>query len=1109
MNTESTGSFEKIYAGLNAAQKSAVDTVYGPVLVIAGPGTGKTQLLSARVAHILRTTDTLPQNILCLTFTESGAANMRERLTRFIGQHAYDVEIGTYHAFGRTLISRFPEFFTDLRLERPIDKLGQHQILANIIDDVEYRSPIKQVRHHLGDLISTISEVKRGLLSAEDLRAFAADNLAVIERSAGTIGSLLAPYAARMPSKIDVAEPLFRGIASELQRLEQPDASTRFLHYASLARQTLEAALDEAAEAGKTTPLTRWKNKWLVKNSNNDFVLAGALEAKRIAALADVLEHYEAALTAQGMYDFDDMILRAIHVLEQNDDLCFTLQEQYQFILLDEFQDTNAAQLRLVQLLTNNPVHENRPNVLAVGDDDQAIYAFQGAQYSNMLDFFGMYRDVKVVSLEENYRSHAEILQTADAIAQQIDARLHHHMSGVSKTLTARARALLDLQITRREFQSDVAERAEIANEVKSLIGQGVIPSEIAVLAPKHRYLESLVPYLQDAGVAVSYEKRENILEAPVVKELLVMAQLVMALHRGDHATADRLWVEVLSYDFFEFSTSGIWQLSWQANDEHKNWSQLLLADDTFRHAALLFLTLASRVATDSCEAILDGLIGTVDVQTRDAKLPSVRSPLRDYYFRQQGDQVLFETVSQLTVLREKLRDRQAGAQRVFLLSDLLDFVAQYSAAGEQMLNTSPYNESGDAVKLMTVFKAKGLEFDHVFLPSCHDDVWGSTAGGSGNKLTLPANLAPIRHAGATEDERLRVLFVAMTRAKAGLHLSSYRANFAGKKPARLKYLDEVDQGGKVLARNLPEAFQEVQISTAEAPSLESLHLHWQDRHLDTTQPPLRTLLQERLERYQLSPTHLTHFLDLKYGGPDSFMLGTILRFPGSSSVDISFGNAIHHALEWLQNDLNKTGELPSDQAVLEQATSYLARELLTETQLAQQQLRAQQSLAVYLAQKRSQYQRGNVAEKSFRHEGVFVADAHLGGKVDLLEIDKQAKRIVVVDYKTGSLGSDPVKLHRYTLQLYCYKLLVEKSHSYEGYSVEQGKLCFVEPDHDGTITEKTVTFDTVETNRVEQLLDALWHRVKNVDMPDASAYGDSLKETLRFEKDLIENTAE
>ena len=119
--------FEKVYQRLNAAQKEAVNTLYGPVLVIAGPGTGKTQLLSARVAHILRSTDTLPENILCLTFTEGGARNMRERLTQFIGKHAYDVQIGTYHAFGRTVIGRYPEYFTDLRLERPIDKLGQHQ----------------------------------------------------------------------------------------------------------------------------------------------------------------------------------------------------------------------------------------------------------------------------------------------------------------------------------------------------------------------------------------------------------------------------------------------------------------------------------------------------------------------------------------------------------------------------------------------------------------------------------------------------------------------------------------------------------------------------------------------------------------------------------------------------------------------------------------------------------------------------------------------------------------------------------------------------------------------------------------------------------------------
>src|SRR5512133_721213 len=115
--------------GLNQAQREAVTTIEGPVLVVAGPGTGKTQLLSVRVARILQETDTLPQNILCLTFTESGAANMRERLTRFIGQSAYDVNIGTYHAFGGDLIRRFPEVFAETRLQSPADELTKRQIL--------------------------------------------------------------------------------------------------------------------------------------------------------------------------------------------------------------------------------------------------------------------------------------------------------------------------------------------------------------------------------------------------------------------------------------------------------------------------------------------------------------------------------------------------------------------------------------------------------------------------------------------------------------------------------------------------------------------------------------------------------------------------------------------------------------------------------------------------------------------------------------------------------------------------------------------------------------------------------------------------------------------
>src|SRR5215472_15459574 len=144
--------YEEAFAGLNEAQRKAVTTTDGPVLVIAGPGTGKTQLLTTRIAHILATTDTLPQNILCLTFTDSAAENMRERLAGMIGQAAYDVTISTYHAFGSDLIRRFPDYFTELADMRPVDDLGLDAVLRDILEHLPFTSPLKFADVYLPDL---------------------------------------------------------------------------------------------------------------------------------------------------------------------------------------------------------------------------------------------------------------------------------------------------------------------------------------------------------------------------------------------------------------------------------------------------------------------------------------------------------------------------------------------------------------------------------------------------------------------------------------------------------------------------------------------------------------------------------------------------------------------------------------------------------------------------------------------------------------------------------------------------------------------------------------------------------------------------------------------
>ncbi len=269
--------FQEAYKKLNEAQKQAVDQIDGPVLVIAGPGTGKTQLLSARVANILQKTDTLAQNILCLTFTESGAANMRERLTSFIGQAAYDVSIGTYHAFGGDIIRRFPEYFNETRLQEPVDQLGKREIVAGIVEKMSYSNPLKQTRWHLHDLMGTISEVKRNLLQPEDLRQIAEENAAFIANVSKECVQIFATFSG-MRGKLEKLLPYFESL---LQVIE-PYGATNSAHatygsLAQIAKTELETAIENAQSTGKTSSLTSWKNAWLAKNAANELILAGEL----------------------------------------------------------------------------------------------------------------------------------------------------------------------------------------------------------------------------------------------------------------------------------------------------------------------------------------------------------------------------------------------------------------------------------------------------------------------------------------------------------------------------------------------------------------------------------------------------------------------------------------------------------------------------------------------------------------------------------------------------------------------------------------------------------------------------------------------------------------
>ena len=1098
---------------LNKAQQEAVDHIYGPLLVLAGPGTGKTQLLSERIANILKQTDANAQNILCLTFTEAAAQNMRERLASIIKDDAYDVHINTYHGFGSDIIRSYPEFFEEMdmetgkdsRLEKPIDDLRRIQIFTKLVNKLPYSSPLIGAKHYIKHVSSTISELKRGLYSPQRLRELASNNLTQVRELSPKIASHLDGIK-RFPSTADKSLEIFSGIEDILSGHDG---------LAEIAHEELEQAMAEASDIGKSKPLTAWKNVWLSKDSDNNFRFTDEAQHLRITELAVIFERYQQTLDDDQLYDFDDMILRTISALEHKDELRFNLQEKYQFILLDEFQDTNAAQFKLVNLLADNPVNEGQPNVFAVGDDDQAIYAFQGARVSNMLAFKNDFRNVAVVNLTQNYRSHADIIHTAHNVAGQIESRLHHSLEGVEKTLIASANNLpKESTIQRHEFSGEANEYAWVSAQVKQLVDSGTDPSEIAILAPKHKLLENIVPFLSQQNVPISYEKRENILQTPLMRAFRSMVELIIAARDGDEMKMNTLLPQVLSLDFYQIPVHDIWQTNWayRSRDEHRSWIEIALDTESLAPHVMCYLSLGLKSAHEPLEYILDYLSGTTSIDIGSDS--NYVSPLKDFYFStKQSDTLKFyEMLANLSTIREHLRAHETGQDELLDLQDFLDFITAYEVAEQPLINTHPIAQAQKSVQLMTAYKSKGLEFEHVFLLSVHDDVWGKKARGNSSKLSLPANLQHVRYQGSSEDELRRILFVAITRAKHGLYLTSHASKDNGKATEAVKYLLEFEDGGVRKTSVLPESKQRLQETGYDAEqTMKHVDTMWHARHVKLD-ADLKSLLQPKLDKYQMSPTHLNTFIDMEYGGPETFLLQTLLQFPQAPGEDGEYGNAIHATLEWYQRRI-EDGKKPTVANALKEYDNVLTKRYIPRDRMEDFRNRGHNALKAYIDARADMFARQAKPEVDFRKEGVLLGTsndkAHLAGKIDRLEIDKEAKTVRIADFKTGKPHDKwdrSVKLLKYKQQLYFYKFLIEGSHTWAGYKVAEAKLEFVEPTPEGKVLEPlTISFDEQEEADMKALIQAIWQKIKTLDLPSTAGLSDDYRGTTSFIVGLID----
>jgi DNA helicase-2/ATP-dependent DNA helicase PcrA len=1101
--------YREALASLNSEQRSAVELLDGPVLVIAGPGTGKTQLISTRVGYILDNTDTPPDGILLLTFTEAGVQAMRERLTKLIGRPAYDVRLSTYHAFGGEIFRNYPDYFEGAQLSL-VEELSSDVMLRGIIAKLPYSNPLKFADNYINDLKSFISDCKRALLSPDDIRIIAKKNLQIIT----DINQAAAETLNKLTTVSKKSVPLFEELLDRIESQPTGKLPDSVLSLTSYAAGELRDALAFFEQSdGKTNRLSEWKRHWLARSERGDFVIDGQRVNQRLAAAADIYKRYQINLAENKLYDYDDMILRAIEILESNPELKYSLAERYNYIMLDEFQDTNPAQFRLVQLLTDHPVNEGRPNILAVGDDDQAIYAFQGAEHANMAVFAKYYRDVSVISLKENYRAHQELLDVGKNIATQLSNRLHDQFEGVEKRLSAANHKLPEPPlISFRQFAADTAQLGWIADEIKALIDSGIAAQEIAVLAPKHRYLMPLLPYLSRHKIPVRYERRENVLDEPLVRQLERMSQLVLALADGDETLANSIWPEALSYDFWKIPAEKIWRNNWQVRESHEPWTAQLLNDETHSHIAALFLKLASILSTTTLEQQLDMLIG-VPGSGQDIDLPS-QSPLYSYYFSSQARRAaaadFTKLISDLNLLRSRLRDWRRSEGGPASLREFVEFIEGHRAAGINILNTSPYHETTEAVNLLTAYGAKGREFQAVFIVAALDEVWGSASRNQGYRLSLPANLSYIRYQGASEDERLRLLYVAATRARTRLYFTSYSQDLAGKHYTPLKYMDLEEQDKLLVSRVLPNGFQQVQMEGKGSITPEEIKAYWQEKHLPPLSVELRQALAPRLESYRLNPSDLNKFTDLVNDGPESFFMGCLLRFPSAPSIGGAYGTAIHNSLRFIGRIAADEGKLPDEARIIDIFTAQISRTDIPSDEQAALLERGSLTLHQWLAQRAGSLKPTDRYEYNFRSEGSMSGDARLSGVVDRMVIDEKTKTIEVIDYKVGQSYSrwqpGVIKLHNFRKQLLFYKLLIESSARFRNYRVSRGIIEFVEPDGQGRIKQLELEYDEEELLGLVKLIAGVWRSIQSLELPETSAYQPSLAGIKNFEEVLRQN---
>ena len=958
--------FKAAYGALNVAQREAVDSIDGPVMVIAGPGTGKTQILTLRIANILLKTDMQPGNILALTFTESGAKAMRERLRQYIGAAAYQVPIYTFHGFAAKLIGEYPDAYHRVIGGRPINDLEKITLIETILNGGEIKKlrPMGNPEYYVPHILRIIGQLKQEYIT--------------------------------------------------------PDAFVQIIEQQETELQGIEKIHEKGAHKGKVRGEYTKKEEAITKNRE----------------LLFVYRRYEALLSEQNFFDFEDMIVETVKALQENQDMLRDLQETYQYILADEHQDVNGSQNKILELLAS--FHDS-PNIFAVGDEKQAIYRFQGASLENFLYFTEQFPGTKVISLTENYRSGQPILDVAHSLVAVEDGPLK------DLRVPLEAKAVKTAEVTRRDFTHQAVEDTWLVESVQADIKKGTKASEVAVIVRTNREVEAVSTLLRKSNLAVTSSADGDILRHPITQAVQGLINAVIT----DKSTVALF--TVLHGAYWGIDTNDLLKVLSAQSYAHPLWQ--ILSD--------------KEVLQEIGVADIESVANVVRVLEEARKREVHEAPHRvlEFVLQESGflkQLIEYDPFEGTRVIRRVYDEIESMVSR-----DGVGSLREVSAAFTTRMSyglplNAPYIVTDtESVQVMTAHKSKGLEFEVVYLPHVNDSGWSGATKKKYFDIPLPSHTPGQEHE-FIEDER-RLLYVAMTRAKHTLNLSTAGTNVAGKGliPARL--LEEIDEPLMALCDTSAEDAKFNPVAILEH-SAEPAIIDGQ-------------LLLKLLTERGFSATSLNNYLK----SPWDYFFRNILRIPEVQPTHMQFGTAMHAVLEYVTRHHTQNGRLPSDTDIkkkLEVALNKLPVNTEEYVRLLEKGFEALMLYVPYMAQNLPKTTKEEFKLRVHMSTGIpELPELVLTGNLDRVDIGDDGYALRVVDYKTGKPKSRNVIEGNtkdsdggYKRQLVFYALLLSL-HDDERYLCREGKLSFVESDGKGGIKEETFVISGVEIEELKQTI--------------------------------------